>query len=130
MKNVSDGYARNFLLPGKLAEIYTPQAMKRIEFLKKQEESAKLKGLEVLKNSFKKLSEFNLVIQKKASEKGQLFASIDTERIAGELEKQGIGGIKPDFIQLEKPIKKLGRYDVIIKIGDLEGKLSLEITNP
>jgi large subunit ribosomal protein L9 len=115
IKNVSDGYARNFLLPKKLVAIATPNALKNLQAEKQKERTLLEEKEELIKQSFAKLKDFTLTIKEKVNEKGQLFAGIDKARIAHELDKNGIKGIDINFIKLEKPIKKTGEYKVKIE---------------
>ena len=112
VKNVSDGYARNFLLPKKLAEIATPNALKNLQTRQRTEKVLTEEKEKLIARSFKKLKDFVLIIKEKANEKNQLFAGIDAERISQELKNNEMKGIDAGFIKLEKPIKKLGEYEV------------------
>ena len=98
--NVSDGYARNFLFPKKLAVEATPGAMKEIEKKRAAEEKAKtLKGKVI-----------NMTV--KCGAAGRLYGSITTAEIAAELEKQH--GIQVDKrkIELSDPIRTVGDVEV------------------
>lgn len=117
IKEVSDGYARNYLLPRDLAEIATPQAIKMAENLKKQRvegETKKIKALEKMADSIKGIK---VEIKEKAKEDGKLFGSVKAERIAEELSKKSNAGLDKDMIMLDEPIKKIGEYVVKIKIS-------------
>ena len=98
--NVSDGYARNFLFPKKLAVEATPGAMKEIEKKRAAEEKAKaLKGKVI-----------NMTV--KCGAAGRLYGSITTAEIAAELEKQH--GIQVDKrkIELSDPIRTVGDVEI------------------
>ncbi|OHA12950.1 MAG: 50S ribosomal protein L9 [Candidatus Tagabacteria bacterium RIFCSPLOWO2_01_FULL_39_11] len=129
VKNVSDGYARNFLLPKKLAEIATPNALKNLQTRQRTEKVLTEEKEKLIARSFKKLKDFVLIIKEKANEKNQLFAGIDAERISQELKNNGMKGIDAGFIKLEKPIKKLGEYDITVEKEELKERISLNIKN-
>lgn len=127
VKNVSDGYARNFLFPKKMAELVTPKVLKNLSDIKRRESEKRTGEAAAFQNSFAKLKDYHLIMNEKANEKGQLFAGVDAEKIADELLKRGFTGIKPGFIKLEKPIKKVGEYKMKAKAGDLKADFLLEI---
>ncbi len=115
IKNVKDGYARNYLIPKGLAIAYSPQNMKRFksEFelkkgyeIKKEEEALALK---------KELSTLTLTIRRKVGKDGKLFGAITSKDIADLLKENKIDVDKKDII-LEEPIKSKGIYDINIKI--------------
>jgi len=112
IKNVSDGYGRNFLLKKKLAEISTLEIEKKIELEKEKQNKYFLKlkeEVEVLKEKIKKL---NLVFEVKIGESGQPFGSVTPLKVIGELNKQGIK-LKKEQIS-SKPVKTLGESKIKI----------------
>lgn len=116
VKNVSDGYARNYLLKNKLAEEATPGNMKALEAQKrkdKQLEEQEKENAVQLKN---KIESLEVVIKAKSGEGGRLFGSITSKQIADSLNKDH--GIKIDKrkIELEQPIRALGYTNVPIKL--------------
>jgi len=115
VKEVADGYARNFLIPKGYAEIATKTAMEKAEKIKiKKEEQAK-KDLKNIEGMAEKLEEVSVVIKSKADESGKLYASIKTGEISKELGKKGFE-INENKIVIEEPIKEVGDYEVIINL--------------
>lgn len=125
IKNVSDGFFRNFLLPRKLAEIATLQTIKSIEIRKKQS----IQEIQIQKDIFEKniasLEGVKISIKEKTNEKGHLFAGVHKEEISKILKEQKNLDIPSDLIELDHPIKEVGEYK--IKVGNKE--FVLEITN-
>ena len=126
IKNVSDGYGRNFLLRKKLADILNPTIEKRLksEHEKKEKIAVELKGnSELLK---KKIENLNLVFEVKVGESGRTYGSITPLKILSELKKQGIT-LKKEQIP-SKPIKTLGNSKVTVKLHpDIEATLNITI---
>ena len=88
VKEVSDGYARNFLLPKKMAKVADNQAVKE---LKEQNKSAEIKAQKEYEEAVElgdKMKEMNIEIYSKAGEGGRLFGSITAKEIAEQLKKQ------------------------------------------
>ncbi len=115
VKNVSDGYGRNFLLAKNLAKIATIQAVQEIEKLKKQTEQEKEIHKDILEKNVESLEGVRLEIKEKANEKGHLFAGINKEEIAEILKKQKHIEIPPVMIELEQPIKEIGEHKIKVK---------------
>ena len=117
MIEVSDGYARNFMLPKKLAIEATPDAVNTMRMNDKAtaERIAREKA-EALATS-KKLREMTVVVTAKGGGNGRLFGAVTTQEIAAALEKQS--GIKLDKrkIVLGETIKNVGTYTATCKLG-------------
>jgi large subunit ribosomal protein L9 len=113
--SVSDGYARNFLFPKKLAVEANTKNIKEFEHNKRviQERAAKIK--DASKATADNLSALTLEIKAKAGEEEKLFGSVTTMDIAEALKAHGFE-IDKKRISLEEPIKRLGEYSVEIKI--------------
>jgi len=114
--NASDGYARNFLFPRKLAVEATDGNMKKVEFEKKalkDKELAMLAEAKLLATNIEKLV---IEIKTKAGEGGRLFGSVTSKEVAEKVEE--ISGIKIDKrkIDMPEPIKALGVKNVDLKL--------------
>lgn len=116
VKEVSEGYARNFLLPKKMAVVANNTAMKELNEKNKAQEIKAQKEYEAAVEQGKKMEEMNVVIYSKAGDGGRLFGSITSKDIAEQLKKQH--GIEVDKrkILLDEPIRVLGSRFVEIKI--------------
>jgi len=123
LKNVSDGFARNFLFPKKLAEIATKKAIEEIKKRKIVEDQEKDVQKSLLEKNLKGLNGVKISISEKANEKGHLFAAVHKEEIIKILKKQKQIDISEDMIDLDAPIKELGEHK--IKIGKSEFTLEV-----
>ncbi len=112
---VAEGYARNYLLPRKLALAATPANMKRLEHMRTT--FAKREATE--KESAQKLAELlagvTLTLARKAGENDQLFGSVTSSDIADALAAQGYN-VDKRKIQLDEPIKLVGEYPITLKL--------------
>jgi len=128
MIEVSDGYARNFMLPKKLAMEATADAINTMRMNDKAAaEKAARERAEALEIS-KKLREMTLVVTAKGGGAGRLFGSVTNQEIADALAKQS--GIKLDKrkIVIADPIKNVGTYTVQCKLGyEITATLSVKI---
>jgi large subunit ribosomal protein L9 len=127
IKEVSEGYARNFLLPKGVVQIATEGAKKTLDQQvasvqkKKDQEKEQFKALAV------RLSEMTIVIKAKAGEGGRLFGAITSKQIAEALEANKIT-IDKRKIELDDPIRVLGVTKVIVKLyPDVKGTLNVQV---
>ena len=126
--NVSDGYARNFLFPQKLAAEATPGTLKEIERKRAAQDAREaemraeaMAKAELLKNKV-------IVLQVKCGEKGRLYGSVTSAEVAEALEKQH--GIKADKrkIELGDPIRETGIREISIWLySGITTKMKLDI---
>jgi len=127
IKNVSDGYAFNFLIPNKLAEFAASKKIKEIETMKfRYKEENKLQKDLFIKN-MKALNSVKIYMEEKANKKGHLFGGIHKEEIAAELKKQSHIDIKPEYIQLEHLIKETGEFDISVKTAGISAVFKLVV---
>lgn len=112
---VSDGYARNFLIPKDIALEASKENLKFMETQKKKIEVKRLRAKEDAEKISEKIKDTIITIKQKVGEEGKLYGSVTTMDIATELEKQGID-IDRRKITLDKPIKNLGDYNIPIKL--------------
>jgi large subunit ribosomal protein L9 len=126
VKEVAHGYAQNFLLPKKLAEIATESLVKAFETQKDKEEKAQKAQLQEFRDLAQKLKNKKITIL--ASQKnGKLFGSIKVKNIAETLEKEGLN-ISENSIIIKQAIKKIGEYEVEIKLAEgVEVKIMIEV---
>ena len=127
MLEVSDGYARNFMLPKKLAIEATPDAINTMRKNDKatQERIAREKA-EALATA-NKLREMTVVVTAKGGGNGRLFGSVTNAEIADALAKQGIKLDKRKIV-LNETIKNVGTYTATCKLGyEISAPLSVKI---
>jgi large subunit ribosomal protein L9 len=116
VKEISDGYAVNFLFPKKLAELATPKAIvelekrkKNIEIEREVQEDLLIKNLEAIKGK-------KIVIKSNVNEQGHLFSAIHKKEIVERMKEQNHADINEEFLVLDKPIKQIGEFEIPIAI--------------
>ena len=128
MLEVSDGYARNFMLPRKLAVEATADAINTMRMNDKatQERIAREKA-EAMELS-KKLREMTLVVTAKGGGAGRLFGSVTNQEIADSLKAKAGVTIDKRKIVISDPIKNVGTYTVTCKLGyEISAPLTVKI---
>ena len=117
MLEVSDGYARNFMLPKKLAIEATPDAINTMRMNDKAEALA----------TSKKLREMTVIVKAKGGGAGRLFGSVTNAEIADALAKQGVKLDKRKIV-LNETIKSVGTYTATCKLGyEITAPLTVKI---
>ncbi|MBQ8388335.1 MAG: 50S ribosomal protein L9 [Clostridia bacterium] len=129
IKEVSDGYARNFLFPKKLAKEANNQAVNEI----KAKEASRQHKIEVeraeAKATAEKLEKSSLKIVAPAGADGRLYGSVTTKDIAERLEKELGIVIDKRKITLDEPIKSHGTYTAEVKLyAEISGKVHIKVT--
>ena len=127
VKNVADGYANNFLIPKKLAEYASPEAVKKAETLK----AANVAEIEIREKLTEKQIEMlkgvKITLNKKSNEKGHLFEKIHPQEISQALKEQAKIEIDPEFLSFEKPIKEIGEHTVSVEVGKNKGEFKVVV---
>jgi len=127
---VSDGYARNMLLPKGWATEATDGNIRSLEKQKALQEQKKAEDKAAAQELAAKLSDVKVVIKTKAGEGGRLFGSITSKDIADETKKQTGITLDKKKIQLGSPIKSMGTFEVDVKLyPEVSGKLTVEVTD-
>ncbi len=126
--DVSDGYARNYLIPKKLAVEASTDNLNTM----KQQEAALKRRIEIETNEAKetaeKLSSLTVIIPAKAGAGGKLFGSITNKEIAEELNKQHGINIDKHKIILDDPIKNYGTYTIKAKLyTEISGSFYVQV---
>jgi large subunit ribosomal protein L9 len=110
--NVSDGYARNYLLPRKIAAEATTKNIKDLEQKKKAQAHRITKDKESAQAVVAQLADKPVSLRVKCGENGKLFGSVTAQDIADEMDKQYKIAIDKKKLALDEPIKAIGEYDV------------------
>ena len=113
---VSDGYARNFLFPRRLAVPATTANLKLVAEEVQRQESRVARERTKLTKVADKLAKVSLTAAVKVGEDDKVFGSVTSQTITDLLTEQGSDFDRRD-IALEEPLKALGQYDVEIKLG-------------
>ena len=128
IKEVADGYARNFLIPKGLAKPATKENLKWLESQKEIEVKKAEEELKKVQEVATNIDGQEIIILVKVGAEGQLFESITSQKIYEKLKELGFE-IKKSQIDLPEPIKELGEFPVKIKLEhNLEAEIRVIIT--
>lgn len=129
VKDVKDGYARNYLIPRGLAKVATESELKRLKHekvvRKHKEEVLHQRSTELLKELQKGVHKISV----KAGASGKLFGSLTSSSMAEMLSKELGKEIDKKWISIDKPIKEVGLYDIEVKLpGGVKGVIKVELS--
>jgi len=128
VKDVSEGYARNFLFPRGLAKEASQGNLKTLEVQKQSEERRKQQEKQKAEALGKRLDAMTVVIRAKAGEGGRLFGAITSKQVSEALAKEGIE-VDKRKIELDEPIRTLGITKVPVKLHpQVRATLSVQVT--
>lgn len=128
IKDVKDGYGKNFLIGKGFAKLATNEVIRQYEagLRKKAEENAT--AIEKLKEIDKTLSKTRLLIKRSLGANGSLFGAVTKEEIAKELQLQYGVEIEKKNIEIDLPIKTTGLFDISVKLGfGIHSNIKIEI---
>jgi large subunit ribosomal protein L9 len=122
---VKDGYARNYLIPRKIAYQATESSVRQLEEEKKQHGRQLEKEKRTSEKLAAEIEKVSITIQMKVGEEDKLFGSVTSQMVADSLKEKGFT-IDKRQIELEDAIKALGIYNVGIKLpGGVNGKVKV-----
>jgi len=124
---VADGYALNFLIPKKFAIAATPVAKQEAELRRKQAVDRSTLDAALLTQNISALTEAHVVVKAKVNEKGHLYDAVGEPEIRAAVKGQAHVDLPKDAIKLERPIKKLGTFDIPVATHETFGKFSITI---
>jgi len=128
VKDVSDGYARNYLFPKRLAVVATEPALKLLETRLKSKKEKEEQDKTVLKELASKVNNVEIEIMTDVGENGKLFGSVTSADISKKIYE--ITGLEIDKkkIHLDEPIKSIGKYKVPVKYAaDISATINLNV---
>ncbi len=112
--NVKDGYARNFLIPKKMAKAMDVSSKKEYEHLQKIIKQQKIKEQKKFQLIYELLNDKIFIMQAQSTQIGTLYNAIDTNKIAEFLSNNIGKNIPSEFLSVESNIKELGSYKVLL----------------
>jgi large subunit ribosomal protein L9 len=127
-KEVSDGFARNYLFAQNLAVQATAKAVASVKQEKQVAVRQEERGMKEAGQIAKKLEAYQLRLEEKANDSGGLYAAVTADTITKGLKKAG-HEITPTMVSLKEPIKELGEHEVTLNLSHgFEAHISVEVS--
>ena len=128
VRDVADGYARNYLVPHKLALNATTANLKNLEGIKARQESQAAQSVAQSQAQAQVIAGLHLAVSRQASDEDRLFGSVGRNDIAAFLTQHGVE-VERRRIELDEPIKTLGEFSVPIRLHpDVTAQLKVTVT--
>jgi large subunit ribosomal protein L9 len=128
VRDVSDGYARNFLLPQKLALHATPANMKNLAQIKARQDAQAAKLKADAQGQAQAIEALHFTQRRQASDEGRLFGSVGRADLAAFLAQHGVE-VERRRIGLDEPIKSLGDFSVPVRLqADVTAQLKVSVS--
>jgi large subunit ribosomal protein L9 len=127
--DVADGYARNFLIPRKLAIKATSGALKQVESIRRTREVREVRNLEQAQQIAGQLGALKVRVTAKAGAEGRLFGQVTPAQIAEAVGKAGGPKIDKKRLHIGEPLKSLGSHTVHLRLHpEVEAAINVEVT--
>ena len=127
VRDVSDGYARNFLIPKKLALGATEGNLKNLDHIKKQANAKADRAKAEAEGVRDRIEALAYEERRQASEEGKLFGSVTSQDLVDFLDKHGVK-VERKRVQLDEPIKSLGETVVPVRLhADVTAQLKVSV---
>ena len=117
VKEVADGYGRNFLLPKKLAVLASPSALKGVEAQHQADTQRQVSSEAQAEAVAERLEGLSITLKARVGAQGRLYGSITAADIAQEIQKLTGQEVDRRRIELEEPLRQLGSYEVTIRLS-------------
>jgi large subunit ribosomal protein L9 len=127
VKDVTDGYGLNHLIPNGLAEQATPEKIKQHAAAQEKDQAAREQERQAMTANVQSLENARVEVSVRATEKGGLFKSFGASDIHKAIKEQQHIDLPHDAIELEKPIKEIGEHRIEIKIAGAKAGLIIVI---
>ena len=128
VKEVADGYGRNYLLPRKLAVLATPPVLKAAEIQLQQQAQKQQQLTAEFSELAQQIEGLTITFKKKVIAKDRLYGSVKNTDIAREVSKITASDIDKEKVELEEPIRQLGSYEITVRLmQDLAPKITVAV---
>lgn len=128
IKEVSEGYARNMLIPQGLAKNATESTLKEVRNTALNKEKQKTAREQKIKIEFDKISGTHITVSVSSNEQGSLFAKFEEKNLVEVLNREGYTHIVVQHITLpQSPIKHTGTYNVQLRDGKMKSEFTCEL---
>ena len=126
IREVKNGFARNYLIPKNLATPATHNAVQRVQKLQSQAQVARVKRLEDMKELAAEFDGSQINVEMRAGSSGRLYGSVTNAMIADKIAEMTEREIDRRAVQLDEPIRELGSYDLTLRLhAEVEAGVSV-----
>ena len=117
VRKVPDGYARNFLLPQGLAEIATPEVLKRLHKITAVGDEVRVRETAIMEELARGLDDVTITLTARITPTGRYYGAITSTHIAMELADKVGREVERRWVEIAEPIREPGEYDVTLRFS-------------
>ena len=126
VRRVADGYARNYLIPKGLAEMATPEVLKRLHKIKAAGDETRVRETHIMQDLAEVLDGTTITVAARVTPTGRYYGAIGSGRIASELSASVGREIDRRLVETGDPIREPGEYEVVLRwAGDIEATIHI-----
>jgi large subunit ribosomal protein L9 len=115
VRRVADGYARNYLIPQGLAEMATPEVLKRLHKIKAAGDVTRIRETQVMEELAKALDGTNISVMGRVTPTGRYYGAITSAQVAAQLSTAVDREIDRRLVEAGEPIREPGEYDIVLR---------------
>lgn len=127
LRRVADGYARNYLIPQGLAQMATPEVLKRLHKIKAAGDETRVRETQVLEDLAQALDDTSITVSARVTPTGRYYGTVSSARIAAELSSVVGREIDRRLVEAGEPIREPGEYEVVLRFSN-EIEATIHIT--
>jgi len=116
VRRVADGYARNYLIPRGLAEIATPEVLKRLHKIKAAGDTTRIRETQVMEDLAKALTDVGVSVSGRVTPTGRYYGAVSSAQIAAQLSAAVGRDIDRRLVDAGEPIREPGEYEVVLRL--------------
>ena len=117
VRRVPDGYARNYLLPQGLAEIATPEVLKRLHKITAVGDEIRVRETSVMEELAGGLDDVTITLSARITPTGRYYGAITSTHIAMELAEQLGREVERRWVEIDEPIREPGEYNIVLRFS-------------
>ena len=118
VKRVANGFARNYLIPQGLAEMATPEVLKRLHKIRAAGDNARIRETETMRELAEAIDETQITLHARVTPTGRYYGAITNARIAAELGEAIGRPIDRRLVESTEPIREPGEYDIVLQFSN------------
>ncbi len=127
VKDIADGYVRNFLLPRRLAEIATPQRISELAVMQQKNQDMQERNDALLRDAIKALDDVTVTVIAKADERGHLFKKLRAADVIRVLNEKSALPLEENMLVLDGPITTVGTHRLTVSAAKTNATFTLAI---
>jgi large subunit ribosomal protein L9 len=126
VKRVADGYARNYLIPRGLAEVATPEVLKRLHKIKATGDATRIRETQVMEDLAKALTDVSVTVSGRVTPTGRYYGAVSSAQVAAQLSATVGRDIDRRLVEAGEPIREPGEYEVVLRLtNDIQATIRI-----